>query len=117
MNRTYEEWLKYYENVSKEQVIEDMLHDIEEIERLNKENEFLKLSNPEMNIEHFRVVKENDRKIDNLRQENNRLNNIINELEKYLNEQVDYMTHYSIERMVAFDCCRHKLQELKGSDK
>ena len=46
-----------------------------------------------------------------------RLNNIINELEKYLNEQVDYMTHHSIERMVAFDCCRHKLQELKGSDK
>ena len=46
-----------------------------------------------------------------------RLNNIINELEKYLNEQVDYMTHHSIERMIAFDCCRHKLQELKGSDK
>ena len=41
--------------------------------------------------------------------------NIINELEKYLDEQVDYMTHHSIERMVAFDCCRHKLQELKGS--
>ena len=49
-------------------------------------------------------------------QEIERLNNIINELEKYLNEQVDYMTHHSIERMVAFDCCRHKLQELKGSD-
>ena len=46
-----------------------------------------------------------------------RLNNIINELEKYLNEQVDYMTHHSIERMVAFDCCRHRLQELKGSNK
>ena len=46
-----------------------------------------------------------------------RLNNIINELEKYLNEQVDYMTHHSIERMIAFDCCRNKLQELKGSDK
>ena len=45
-----------------------------------------------------------------------RLNNIINELEKYLNEQVDYMTHHSIERMVAFDCCRHKLQELKGNN-
>ena len=43
-----------------------------------------------------------------------RLNNIINEYTKWLNEQVDYMTHHSIERMVAFDCCRHKLQELKG---
>ncbi len=47
-------------------------------------------------------------------QEIERLNNIINELGNYLNEQVDYMTHHSIERMVAFDCCRHKLQELKG---
>ena len=51
-----------------------------------------------------------------LTNENERLNNIINELEKYLNEQVDYMTHHSIERMVAFDCCRHKLQELKGNN-
>ena len=57
------------------------------------------------------------KQIDNLKEENDRLNNIINELENYLNEQVDYMTHHSIERMVAFDCCRHKLQELKGSDK
>ena len=52
-----------------------------------------------------------------LQKEIERLNNIINELEKYLNEQVDYMTHHSIERMIAFDCCRHRLQELKGSDK
>ena len=51
------------------------------------------------------------------KEEIERLNNIINELEKYLNEQVDYMTHHSIERMVAFDCCRHRLQELKGSEK
>lgn len=41
---------------------------------LKKENEFLKLNNPEMNIEHFRIVKENKRKIDNLRKENKELN-------------------------------------------
>lgn len=35
MKRTYEEWLKYYENATKEQVIEDMMHDMEEITRLN----------------------------------------------------------------------------------
>lgn len=29
MNRTYEEWLKYYENVTKEQVIEDLTRDIQ----------------------------------------------------------------------------------------
>ena len=64
---------------------------------------------------------ENHKKISDDREEQlkeiERLNNIINELEKYLNEQVDYMTHHSIERMVAFDCCRHRLQELKGSEK
>lgn len=37
MKRTYEEWLKYYENATKEQVIEDTMHDMEEITRLNKE--------------------------------------------------------------------------------
>ena len=40
------------------------------ITNLQQENEFLKLNNPEMNIEHFRIVKENKRKIDNLRKEN-----------------------------------------------
>ena len=35
MNRTYEEWLEYYENATKEQVIEDTMHDMEEINRLN----------------------------------------------------------------------------------
>lgn len=54
--------------------------------------------------------------IDSKQKEIERLNNIINEYTKWLNEQVDYMTHHSIERMVAFDCCRHKLQELKGSN-
>lgn len=34
MNKTYEEWLKYYENATKEQVIEDMYRDIQEIKQL-----------------------------------------------------------------------------------
>lgn len=47
MKKTYEEWLKYYENVTKEQVIFDMMLDMQEIERLNKQlqlisDEFLK---------------------------------------------------------------------------
>lgn len=44
------------------------------ITNLQEENKFLKLDNPEMNIEHFRIIKENKRKIDNLREENERLN-------------------------------------------
>ena len=54
-----------------------------EIQELKEENEFLKLSNPEMNIEHSRYVKENKRKIDNLRLVNKRLNN---ELEEFKEE-------------------------------
>lgn len=50
---------------------------MDEYVELKKENEFLKLNNPEMNIEHFRIVKENKRKIDNLRKENERLKEII----------------------------------------
>lgn len=42
MSKTYEKWLKYYENATKEQVIEDMMLDMQEIERLNKELEELK---------------------------------------------------------------------------
>ena len=38
-----------------------------------QENEYLKLSNPEMNIEHFRIINENKRKIDNLRKQNKEL--------------------------------------------
>ena len=71
-----------------------------------------------MNREDYKIAYENVMVANKmLEQEIERLNNIINELEKYLNEQVDYMTHHSIERMVAFDCCRHRLQELKGSEK
>ena len=35
MSKTYEEWLKYYENITKEQVIFDLMLDVQEIEKLN----------------------------------------------------------------------------------
>lgn len=35
MKRTYEEWLKYYENATKEQVIFDMMLDMQELENLH----------------------------------------------------------------------------------
>ena len=69
MNRTYEEWLKYYENATKEQVIENMMLDIKEIQRLN---------------------------------------NIIEELEKWLNEQ----SKGRLER-TPYDEVSIKLKELK----
>lgn len=39
MNKTYEEWLKYYENATKEQVIEDMMLDIKELKQLKKQKD------------------------------------------------------------------------------
>ena len=35
MNKTYKEWLKYYENANKEDVIQDIMLDTKEIDRLN----------------------------------------------------------------------------------
>ena len=41
MSKTYNEWLKYYENITKEQVIFDLMLDIQEIEKLNNKEEQL----------------------------------------------------------------------------
>ena len=54
------------------------------VEQLENENEYLKMSNPEQNMEHFRIVNENKRKIDMLRKENHQLENIRKEQEKEL---------------------------------
>ena len=85
------------------------------IDRRNRLIEYQKTQDMRFTVG-YQIIDENILDINYMIYEIERLNNIINELEKYLNEQVDYMTHHSIERMVAFDCCRHKLQELKGSD-
>ena len=41
MSKTYEEWLEYYENYKKEQVIFDLWLNMQEIERLNSKAEEL----------------------------------------------------------------------------
>ena len=69
-----------------------------EIERLKEENNFLKLNNPQMNLEHFRVVKENKRKMDNLRQVNKRLNNIINKKEQFLGDNIKRLEREVVKR-------------------
>ena len=80
---------------------EDLLNIIEEyekeIERLKEDNEYLNKVNIKLSAE------------------KNRLNNIINELEKYINEE--YI--YDELGMKIFDAStlQDKLQELKGSDK
>ena len=54
----------------------------DKMKQLQEENEFLKLNNPEMNMEHFRIIKENKRKIDNLRKENHRLKELCDKYEE-----------------------------------
>ena len=56
----------------------------QKVEQLEKENEYLKMSNPEQNMEHFRIVNENKRKIDMLRKENHQLENIRKEAIGYI---------------------------------
>ena len=48
-----------------------MLEDREK--QLREENQYLKLNSPASDIEHLRIVKENKRKIDNLRKQNKEL--------------------------------------------
>ena len=48
-------------------------------------NEYQKMSNPEQNIEHFRILKENKRKIDNLRYANKNLRQNLNVARHRLN--------------------------------
>lgn len=42
MNKSYEEWLQYYKNATKEQVIQDMILDIVELKSKNKKLEDIK---------------------------------------------------------------------------
>ena len=83
------EWRKYLNNLVEENkqlkennqsMQEEMCRTWEKLAELNsileeyqKENKFLKLTNPEQNIEHFRMLKENKVKIDNLRRQNKEL--------------------------------------------
>ncbi len=65
------------------------------IKELQEENEFLKLSNPEMNLEHSRVVNENKRKINNLRKHNKQLQNQLQQKENIIKEVREYIENNS----------------------
>lgn len=56
------------------------------IEQLEKENEFLKLDNPNANIKHFEMLKENKRKIDNLRYQKKQLESNRDKAIEYLHQ-------------------------------
>lgn len=83
--KTNGEIIKYIENQDKE------------IGRLKEDNEYLNKVNIELSVE------------------KNRLNNIINELEKWVKEDKEcFETQFYMGRCVNFQCILDKLQELKG---
>ena len=94
---------------------EDSVDKDEEIERLNKELETLK--QPQVFIDTQDMEERYGEELykEYLEKENKRLNNIINELERYINEE--YI--YDELGMKIFDAStlQDKLQELKGSGK
>ena len=65
----------------------------QKVEQLENENEYLKMSNPEQNMEHFRIVNENKRKIDMLRKENHQLENIRKEAIKFILQNCEIIRH------------------------
>jgi len=72
-----------YDKIKKS--LNEQIEDLQQkVKQLEKENEYLKMSNPEQNMEHFRIVNENKRKIDMLRKENHQLENIRKEAIGYI---------------------------------
>lgn len=70
----------------KKEVIEDNKRLKKKLEELKEDNDYLKLSKPEQNVEHFRVVRENKRKIDCLRKQNKDLREQLSkEKQAYIN--------------------------------
>jgi len=82
--KTYDEWLKYYKNATKEQVIEDLTRDVQyfadavkdigdlqqKVEQLEKENEKLKYLVDDSNIIKAFIVEHNKvEQLENIRKE------------------------------------------------
>lgn len=86
-NISYEEYNKLFKSGY------FILCDKDYITNLEEENKFLKLNNPEANIEHFRIIKENKRKIDNLRKEIKKLK----QENKSLENQLDFINYLTSE--------------------
>ena len=65
-----------------------------------------------------RSIKEMDKRLDEREQEIERLNNIINELEKYIVIKLqEFNTPEEYYTLKQIDDIHYRLQELKGSDK
>lgn len=84
----------------------------QKVEQLEKENEYLKMSNPEQNMEHFRIVNENKRKIDMLRKENHQLEKE-NIKQKEIIENLTTMTVCGDKKQIK-NTAQYKLEQLEN---
>ena len=120
--KTYDEWLKYYENATKEQVIEDLTRDVKyfadavkDIKDLQQKVEQKDKEIDRLNKEYERIYNENCKLRENhninditLLDENERLNRIIDNIFKFMQNKYDNsdLTGFTISFM--------ELQDLKA---
>ena len=100
MNKSYIEWIDYYENATKEDVIQDMMLDINSIKEKDKEID--------------RLSKE----VDMWNKKYNEQFDIIYKVEKWLNESRNISLAQDNRIAVSYiDMVLDKLNELKGEGK
>ena len=80
---------------------------VETIEKYQQENKYLKLTNPEQNIEHFRMLKENKIKIDNLRRQNK-------DLKQQIGNIIVEFGYKKEKYKIALNECQECLEEIKN---
>ena len=117
-------WDSFLYNFNDEPYCFDCL--MEKLEYLLQENNYLKLNNPEQNIEHFRIIEENRRKINVLRKENT---NLKEEIKGYqamyfdkvmiINKAIEYIEKSDGESLSFYDITAFYdlLEILKGENK
>ena len=119
MSEEIKEKIKAYYIANDIDKILDYIKDLQQkVKQLENENEYLKMSNPEQNMEHFRIVNENKRKIDMLRKENHQLEKEVNKYQKEL-EKADSITQSCIfqgkqESKISFRKCLNRLEQLEN---
>ena len=96
--KTYDEWLKYYKNATKEQVIEDLTRDVQYFADAVKD---------------IKDLQQKVEQLEEMKKENKKLNNIINELEEYIKFEIPEEEFVNSEWYVNI---LDKLKELKESN-
>lgn len=103
--RTYNEWLKYYENATKEQVIEDIKHDNEYIEHLKERTQYLE-----------RSIARKEETIDDKQNEIVSLVTTLEKIREYINSNCDFNGTALYDKWVAGKAILQIIDKAKESD-